>query len=526
MKVKNVHLISAGVVSAGLFVFSLVLHTHVVAISVVNTALSIVIAVLSYSYARQAGLSPWWGAGGLIFPYVAPFALVFIAERNKGDEAMTAHRGEDHETAKGPISSAPQPAARRSKPAGAKKEKRASRRLIPATGLKDSLGKKDGTGSQLKHTCIAKYCTKCRQDHCSCMTCEQVASIDTTNKKLLETQAEYGKSKKHEVRAAKAPVFRWGGSDYEGSNPAQVDKVRQENQSAIKWFNAQNFVPIPTDGGEQVAATYCFDMASIAQNKGLYQEAWAGFHQALRRFAGLNDERMLGLTCFNLGKVYGARDNWEMAQLMFLQSAYLTGKIGDEKGHGWSLAYLGDTSDRVGDKLLATEVISEALSIFKRVSPENVPNLEKALRRLKNISKEDKRMSDDKESNELEAKAHYYLDRKKEGKFDQVIAELTPIISKLPNNSELRKILSNTYLDRGAANYKQGNDDKALADFEKATKIDQKNWKALVNLSSLYMASCHWKEALNAMEKAFEINPELNNNPGVVERREQMRSHL
>ncbi|MBU1055520.1 MAG: ribosomal protein L7/L12 [Proteobacteria bacterium] len=111
-----------------------------------------------------------------------------------------------------------------------------------------------------------------------------------------------------------------------------------------------------------------------------------------------------------------------------------------------------------------------------------------------------KSISNNKEINKLEAKAQYYIDRKKDGKFDEVIADLAPIISKLPDKSDIRKILSSTYLDRGAANYQQGYDNKALADFEEATKVDQENWKALVNLSSLYMASYRWKEALKPLK--------------------------
>ncbi|MBN1471585.1 MAG: ankyrin repeat domain-containing protein [Syntrophaceae bacterium] len=177
------------------------------------------------------------------------------------------------------------------------------------------------------------------------------------------------------------PVFQWSGNDFAGSDQTWVDKVRRENNSAISWFNAQNFVPIPTD--EEVSAKYCFDMALIAQNRGNVKETWAGFHQALRRFARLQDEKMLGLTCFNLGKFYGFKKKWEMARLMFLQSAYLANKTGDEKGYAYALSYLGDTTYKLGNKSLAIKLISTALPIFKRVSLDDVPGVQAALRRIK-----------------------------------------------------------------------------------------------------------------------------------------------
>jgi tetratricopeptide (TPR) repeat protein len=184
------------------------------------------------------------------------------------------------------------------------------------------------------------------------------------------------------MESLRSPVFQWSGNDFGGPNQAWVDKVRQENETAIAWFDAQGFVRIPTFAGEEGAAEYCFDMASQAQNSGNTQEAWAGFHQALRRYARLQNEKMLGLTCFNLGKVYGLRQDWEMARLMFLQSAYLSNKTGKEDGYAWALFYLGDTSDQLGDKDLAIQFMSEALPIFQRVSPNDVSGIQAAMRRL------------------------------------------------------------------------------------------------------------------------------------------------
>jgi len=196
---------------------------------------------------------------------------------------------------------------------------------------------------------------------------------------LIELSKQKGVLSLESLRRA---VFQWSGNDFVGPNQVWVDKVRRENKSAIAWFDAQGFVRVPTSAGEEGAAEYCFDMATQAQNSGITQEAWAGFHQALRRYARLQNERMLGLTCFNLGKVYGVRQDWEMARLMFLQSAYLANKTGKEDGYAWALFYLGDTSDKLGNKDLAIQFLSEALPVFQRVSPNDVSGVRTALRRL------------------------------------------------------------------------------------------------------------------------------------------------
>jgi tetratricopeptide (TPR) repeat protein len=192
------------------------------------------------------------------------------------------------------------------------------------------------------------------------------------------------------MESLRSPVFQWSGNDFGGPNQAWVDKMRQESESAITWFDAQGFVRIPTFAEEEGAAEYCFDIASQAQNSGNTKEAWAGFHQALRRYARLQNEKMLGLTCFNLGKVYGVGQDWEMARLMFLQSAYLANRTGKEDGYAWALFNLGDTSDKLGDKELAIQFMSEALPVFQRVSPNDVPGVQAALRRLTESKKENK----------------------------------------------------------------------------------------------------------------------------------------
>jgi tetratricopeptide (TPR) repeat protein len=132
----------------------------------------------------------------------------------------------------------------------------------------------------------------------------------------------------------------------------------------------------------------------------------------------------------------------------------------------------------------------------------------------------------EKELGELEAKAKVFWDQKKDGKFDEVISQLKPVCAELPPDSELRKVLSSALLDRGGAKYKMGRDGEALEDFREAAKVDEGNWKAQVNIATLSMQSERWTEAAQAMEKAFQANKELNNNPNMVDKFRQIRLHL
>ena len=180
------------------------------------------------------------------------------------------------------------------------------------------------------------------------------------------------------------PVLLWdeANSMFYGTYENCPAKLWNDNLSAAAWFNSQNFVAPPTFAGEEGAAEYFFNLSAEAQKSGNFQEAWAGYHQALKRFFVMNNEKMLALTCFNLGKVYGTRKDWEIAQLLFLESTYLSNKIQDKKGYAWSLFYLGDTCEKLNNPALARRFISEALPLFKEVIPEDVEGVEEALVRL------------------------------------------------------------------------------------------------------------------------------------------------
>lgn len=177
-------------------------------------------------------------------------------------------------------------------------------------------------------------------------------------------------------------ITTWTDGMLTGNDSDVAGMVDKENRAAVAWFDSQHFPPIPTFAGEGGAAEYCFDMASMAQSSGIVKEAWAGFHQALYRFLKLDNKKMAGLTCFNLGKVYGVQNNWEMARAMFRQSAYLAKSTGDRKGYAWSLFYLGDTCERLGDKGLCRKHWQESHEIFLEISPSDARNVQGALEKL------------------------------------------------------------------------------------------------------------------------------------------------
>ncbi len=177
------------------------------------------------------------------------------------------------------------------------------------------------------------------------------------------------------------PVFGWSGGAFVGGNAEWVRKIREDHQTSLQWFNAQNF-PLPTGMGEAHAAEYCYDMAYKAESAQIYREASGGYHWALRAYLNTNNGKMVAMTCYRLGNVHGAQRNFALAQLYFIHSAYLANQLNDRKGYALSLFYAGDTFEQLGQPVETHQLWKEALPIMREVSPEDASGIEKALQRL------------------------------------------------------------------------------------------------------------------------------------------------
>ncbi len=110
---------------------------------------------------------------------------------------------------------------------------------------------------------------------------------------------------------------------------------------------------------------------------------------------------------------------------------------------------------------------------------------------------------------EMERHAVRFHRKYNDGKLDEVIGELGPLVPVLAEESELRRILSNACLDRGAARHTAGDRPGALEDFEAAAEAYPQNWRALSNCATVYMEVNRWSEAVTALERAAIINPRL-----------------
>jgi len=120
--------------------------------------------------------------------------------------------------------------------------------------------------------------------------------------------------------------------------------------------------------------------------------------------------------------------------------------------------------------------------------------------------------------------AEHYRKRYDNAEFDEVIEELSSVLDSLAADSEHRKVLSSACSDRGGAMFKRHNLTQALQDFELAVRANPENWRALVNLSTVYLHNKRLDEAQHSLEKAIEINPSLSSNAQVTSQLSRLRS--
>lgn len=100
-----------------------------------------------------------------------------------------------------------------------------------------------------------------------------------------------------------------------------------------------------------------------------------------------------------------------------------------------------------------------------------------------------------------------------DGKFDEAIDLLENASGVYKNHTGIGELLSTVLSDRGAARFsKMGQPESGFKDFLRATEVNPRNWRALVNLCSVAKERGDFELALESGKKALALHPELRSN--------------
>jgi tetratricopeptide (TPR) repeat protein len=91
---------------------------------------------------------------------------------------------------------------------------------------------------------------------------------------------------------------------------------------------------------------------------------------------------------------------------------------------------------------------------------------------------------------------------------ERLTASSTPGTDGESADSEAEPTDATGYLNRGAEHYKQGNYDKAIADFDKAIALDPNDVAAYINRGSAYVRKGQMEKAIADYDQAIDIAPD------------------
>jgi len=171
------------------------------------------------------------------------------------------------------------------------------------------------------------------------------------------------------------PFFRLSKSNFEGDDEFWIDQLRAEKAS--HYFSSPT--PPPHGLGNEFVAEYFFMMGNQANSR---SQALGAYYHALELYYDMGKEAMIAKTCLEIGGTYLEDGNLNLAQIFFLQSAYLFDKISDKHGYSRAVFRMGEISQKQNNVVIARQFYTEALPLFKVYFPEEVSKVEKYLRNL------------------------------------------------------------------------------------------------------------------------------------------------
>ena len=146
------------------------------------------------------------------------------------------------------------------------------------------------------------------------------------------------------------------------------DNFREQQENAASWFAARGF-PRPMQGHPK-EANWFWDMSIMAFEKGLWREAWAGFHLALSLFAEQGRVPDAARCLWRLGTTYKRLGANELSRDCLAKSLQMNRSLGNQEAVAVLLYELGEAHALCNDPKAAVRTLREAVEHPGCVDPE------------------------------------------------------------------------------------------------------------------------------------------------------------
>ncbi len=139
----------------------------------------------------------------------------------------------------------------------------------------------------------------------------------------------------------------------------------------VKAYALELFSLAQKDNDQSFIANAIYQLATIAEDQGNYDEAVEYYEQALAHYERVNFEVKIGRTVYGLGTIALYRGRYAEAHQYFMRYRDLTVKPGREVDHCYALQGVAETLQNLGQLEEAESIFRQAVNLSRQIGFQN-----------------------------------------------------------------------------------------------------------------------------------------------------------